>query len=139
MMDVEQLLEALNARLIHRPEILFAYVHGSLVDGIMPFRDVDVALYVDPAWGREHDLFTYETKLAVELTRALRSDVQSKVPVDVHVLNTSPLSFQLHVIRDGRLLFVHDEESWFNFREHTIRHAMDMAPLIALYRKELVR
>jgi len=38
-----RLREALEAR----EEIVFAYLHGSFAEGL-PFRDVDVAIYLDP-------------------------------------------------------------------------------------------
>ena len=56
----------LTERLLCRPEILFALLHGSFVlDG--PFRDVDVALYSDPELLEAMNFSEYEIDLGVQL------------------------------------------------------------------------
>jgi predicted nucleotidyltransferase len=90
-----------------RPEISFAYVHGSFVDSV-GYHDVDVALYLDPPVA---DPFEYAMALSVELTRALH------VPVDVQILNGAPLGFQ-HSVLHGELLFARDQRKLTDFIEH---------------------
>jgi predicted nucleotidyltransferase len=90
-----------------RPEINFAYLHGSFIDSVA-YHDVDVALYLDPPAA---DPFEYAMSLSVELTRALR------VPVDIQILNHARLGFQHSVLR-GELLFAQDMEKLTDFIEH---------------------
>ncbi len=137
MPDPETILETLAAHLSRHPEILFAYAHGSLVDGVPIYRDVDVAVYVDPAWAQGRDLFAYEMDLAVRLTVDLHREIGLRVPVDIQILNRAPLLFRMHVIRDGRLLFARDEAALADFVEATARHHMDMESLLRVYRESL--
>ncbi len=77
-----QYVTQLRDRLLARSEIAFAYLHSSFVEGL-PYHDIDVAVYLDPAW--TGDVFEYAMSLSTELTLALR------VTVDVHALNGAPL------------------------------------------------
>ncbi len=98
-MDIRQELTAL---LRERSEVLFAYLHGSFVEGI-PYHDVDVAVYLDPDFFQQTDAFDYEMGLSARLTLAIH------VPVDVHVLNRAPLGFR-HSALKGELLLAQDED-----------------------------
>jgi len=89
----------LHTALEPHQEIVFAYLHGSFLDEDMPYHDVDVAIYLSPAWASGQDIFEYEMTLSVDLTLALH------VPVDVHVLNEASLGFQHSVLHRGEVLF----------------------------------
>lgn len=122
-----RLREALEAR----EEIVFAYLHGSFAEGL-PFRDVDVAVHLDPALAMATDIFDYEMSLSVELTRSLR------FPVDVHVLNGAPLGFQ-HNVLQGEVLLVRDEDELTDFIERVALEYMDFAYLGHQYLLEVLR
>jgi predicted nucleotidyltransferase len=122
-----RLREALEAR----AEIVFAYLHGSFTEGL-PFHDVDMALYLDPAFAIATDIFDYEMNLSVELTRVLR------LPVDVHVLNGAPLGFQ-HSVLQGEVLLVRDEDKLTDFIERVGLEYMDFSYLGHLYLLEVLR
>lgn len=102
-----EICQQLGHFLQKRPEISFAYLHGSFVDGLA-FHDVDVAVYLDSP---PSDPFDYEMELSLELTRALR------LPVDVQALNQTPLAFQRQVLQ-GELLFARDEAQLTDFIEY---------------------
>ena len=122
-----RLREALEAR----EEIVFAYLHGSFAEG-PPFRDVDVAIYLDPTVAMTIDIFDYEMSLSVELTRTFR------FPVDVHVLNGAPLGFQ-HSVLQGEALLVCDEDKLTDFIERVSLEYMDFAYLGRRYLLEVLR
>lgn len=84
--DRETSRHALRRHLLPRREILFAHVHGSLVDGITPYHGVDVAVFLEPPWVAEHaeDLLAYALDLSTELTLALPDAIG--LPVSVAVL-----------------------------------------------------
>ncbi len=65
-----------------RDEIVFAYAHGSLVDGVPSYRDVDVAVYVRPEWAQTHkdEMLAYVLDLSTELTLALQEEMGLHVP-----------------------------------------------------------
>ncbi len=102
MKDDHGIRRELKALLRERKEILFAYLHGSFVEGI-PYHDVDVAVYLNPDLLQQTDAFDYEMDLSAHLALTVH------LPVDVHILNRAPLGFQHSVLR-GELLFTRDEE-----------------------------
>lgn len=117
----------LQRRLEARPEIVFAYLHGSFVSG-GPYRDVDVAVWVNPA--REPD---HGTRYALDLGLALERGLGARV--DVQVLNDAPLAFRYHAM-DGRLLFTRDEEFLDELRARTWDEYFDFAPLARQYLRD---
>ena len=112
-----------------REEIIFAYLHGSFVEGL-PFNDIDLAVYVDQS--KVPDTFDYEMDLSVKLTMALH------FPVDVRVLNDAPLGFQ-HSVLQGEAILVRDEEVLTDFIEMVAREYMDYAYLGRMYLEELLK
>ena len=117
----------LQRRLEARPEIVFAYLHGSFVSS-GPYRDVDVAVWVNPA--REPD---HGTRYALDLALALESGLVAYV--DVQVLNDAPLAFRYHAM-DGRLLFTRDQEFLDELRARTWDEYFDFAPLARQYLRD---
>ena len=98
----QAVLNNLKAYLAERSEIVFAYVHGSFAED-RPFRDVDLAVWVNPETVGPKHLLDFELDLGVRLQELVR------VPVDVRVLNTAPLAFRYHATR-GVLLVSRDDE-----------------------------
>jgi predicted nucleotidyltransferase len=117
----------LRERLAARPEVRFAYLHGSFLDR-ETLGDVDIAVSVEPGGLPSDDVTAYELALEGVLEQGL------SVPVDVRVLEDAPVSFQYAVTR-GETLFVRDPEAWATFRERTWNAYLDFAPL----RDEVVR
>jgi predicted nucleotidyltransferase len=113
------------------PEILFAYLHGSAVEGL-PYHDLDVALYLEPSHPAARDSFDYEMRLSVELTQSL------SFPVDVHALNQAPLGFQ-HCAIQGDLLLVRDADQLSDYLESIARRYMEFAPLGRRYLLEVLQ
>ena len=101
--DRHQLIESLRQQLYARPEILEAYLFGSLARGqAQSHSDVDVAVYVDP--DRLPDSpFGYAAELTAALETALRSNA-----VDVVVLNQAPPLLYHRVLRDGVRVMTRD-------------------------------
>ena len=98
--DFEQLVERLRQTVQARPEILDAYLFGSLSRGDPnPESDIDVAIYVDRNCVPPSP-FGYASAVASDLMAALRED-----QIDVVVLNDAPPLLYHRVLRDGiRLL-----------------------------------
>jgi predicted nucleotidyltransferase len=100
-------------------DVVFAYLHGSFLDGAR-FHDVDVGVYlIGPS--------ETHARRALELSDRLSSEVG--VPVDARPLNDAPVSFRFHVVR-GKLLFSRDEETLADLIERTVQRYLDMAPLL---------
>jgi len=113
--EKERAHSILTEELEKRPEILFAYVHGSFVKGDAA-RDVDVGIYTLGPMGME-----YEQDLAYDLSARVGMDV------DLKGLNDAPLPFQMAVVRDGRLLFSRDDRRRTDFIEEVSRRYPEYA------------
>jgi predicted nucleotidyltransferase len=113
-----------------RSEIRFAYLHGSVLEGL-PYQDLDVALYLERDHVAAHAPFDYEMRLSVELTQVLA------FPVDVHVLNQAPLGFQYSVV-GGELLLVRDADQLSDYLEDVARRYMEFSALGRAYLLEVL-
>ena len=85
--------------LLERDEdVVFAYLHGSLVEG-EAVRDVDVAV-----WLREN-----VDPLEYILERGLEIEEHLGLSVDIQPLNKAPVTFRYHVYTCGTPLVVKDK------------------------------
>jgi hypothetical protein len=116
----EQITAWLKEFLDKRPEICFAFLHGSFLDEL-PCRDLDLGVYFKPELDPE-TIFDLALDLSLELTSLLH------LPVDVHALNQAGNGFCYHVTR-GLLLVSRDDEVTYNFIEKTWRDYLDFQPL----------
>ncbi len=94
--------DAVRSALEPHPEVLEAYVFGSVARGeAQAHSDVDVAVYIDPAAAPPP--FGHAAALTSELMQALgRNDV------DVVVLNTATPLLYHRVLRDGHRVLSRD-------------------------------
>lgn len=109
------------------PEIIFAYIHGSFAKQA-DFKDIDVAVYLKEP---PSSFLQYELALETELMSAI-----APYPIDIRALNGSPLSFRYHVIKEGTLLMVKDDDLRADFQEATLSGYFDFAPYRTMYIKE---
>lgn len=134
MDDAERLADyqmQLGALLEARPEVRFAYLHGSAAED-RPFHDLDVALYLEPDHPAAHDPFDYEMERSIEMTLTLRKEV------DVHVLNGAPLGFQHRAVQ-GKLLFARDSIELADYLERLALRYIDFAHLGHAYLLEVLQ
>lgn len=125
-----RVMARLKSLLWERPEILSGILHGSF-DAGEPFRDVDLAVYLDP--GRiERDTFReYERDLGVRFSADVR------LPVDVRVLNDASVAFRYHTLK-GTPLSVRDAELYDELRARTWDEYFDFAPFARRYLREAI-
>ena len=108
----------LGEKLKDEDEVVFAYVYGGFVEREI-FRDVDVAV-----WIKNTDKAFYYT---VDFSAKL--EVEVGFPVDLQVLNQTPLPFKYHVFTDGKLLFSKDEKLRLKIVDETVRKYFDLKML----------
>jgi predicted nucleotidyltransferase len=125
--DIQQ---KLACALKDRPEIHFAILYGSAAEE-RPFRDLDIALFVDRAIVLPTADLDYAFTLADELERAV------PYPVDVRVINDAPLPFRYQVGR-GSALIVHDRSALVRFLERRWDLFLDFQPVAMQYLKERI-
>lgn len=112
----ERLRELLSAH----PEIRLAYLLGSFLSP-RPFRDIDIAIYLEPEFFQSVDPLRYCFRLADELERAVR------YPVDVHCLNDAPCGFRFEATR-GVVLLSRDEPFRIEWTVRTWQEYCDFEP-----------
>lgn len=126
----QKILTVIRDHLAMRGEILFAYLHGSFLEG-GPYRDLDLAPFLDPHEVEAAHWRQYERALAVELQLALGQ------PVDVQALNDAPLAFRYHAAT-GLPLVVRDPEQLADFRARTWDEYFDFQPFARRYLREVL-
>lgn len=118
--DKQQIMDRLAAFMENRPEVVFAYAHGSFIEDI-PCHDIDIGVYVSNI-SKEA-----ASPHALEFSSMLSNVL--KMPADVRVINFAPISFSYHVIQ-GRLILERDENIHAQVIENIIRKYLDIKPLI---------
>jgi predicted nucleotidyltransferase len=114
-----------------RLDVIFAYLHGSFVEG-REFRDIDVAVFLEDGAARSIDHVEYEISLSLQLEKKLGFSC------DIKILNAAPLSFRYHASR-GILLLTRDESIREDFLIRTWGEYFDFVPLSRIYQQELTR
>ena len=119
--DKSDLVQRISGLLSQRPEIDFACVHGSFLDTELGFRDIDIAVWVEPLHVKKDAALDYQW----DLSAWLEKDIPH--PIDTLVLNYSSLGLQ-YSASGGLLVWAKDRVLWYNFREQTWLRYLDFAP-----------
>lgn len=126
MQGKEDIFSQIEHYLEKRPDLLFAYIHGSFMSQ-EKFRDIDVAIYLK---SKPTELLQVELDMEAALYKMIN------YPVDVRILNNAPLSFRYNVIKDGRRLAVINDDARCDFEETTVSNYFDFAPYRKMYLQE---
>ena len=121
-MDKSDLVLRISSLLSQRSEVDFACLHGSFLDTELGFRDIDLAVWVEPLHVKKEAALDYQW----ELSAWMEKDIPH--PIDTLVLNYSPLGLQ-YSASGGLLVWAKDPVLWYNFREQTWLRYLDFAPL----------
>ncbi len=113
--EKHNLLEKIKSLLEKDDEIVFAIVHGSFIERDS-FRDVDIAIWIKNP----------EKALQYTINLPCKIEEETKVTIDVQVLNEAPLPFKHHVLTSGRTLFSKDEKLRIKLSDETIRQYIDL-------------
>jgi hypothetical protein len=124
----DRIIRTIREHLDPRPEILFAVLHGSFATG-GAYRDIDVAVWLDPTFAPPRGVGLYALDLAIDLQLAVG------VPVDVQVLNAAPLAFRYHAL-GGQPILVRDPELFHEVRARTWDDYFDFLPFARRYLRE---
>ncbi|MCX7793979.1 MAG: nucleotidyltransferase domain-containing protein [Thermodesulfovibrionales bacterium] len=120
MRDKAEISSRLRSYLEPRGERIFAYIHGSFQEDI-PFRDIDIALYLDESIVPEEEL-----EYCLELS--VRTEMDTRImPLDIRALNHATWGFRYHATK-GILLFSKDDEVRKEFLEETWKRYFDLLP-----------
>lgn len=128
--DRATVIQAIERLLAHRHEIRWAYLYGSFAES-GPYRDIDIAVWIDPAAACSGRLRWYEVELATTLELELRQ------PVDIRVLNDAPVAFRYHAMA-GQPLLVRDPDGLDEMRARTWDDYFDFLPFARRYLREVL-
>jgi len=131
MSSKEKIIEQLKNAIIQEDEIIFSYIHGSFLDKF-PFKDIDIALYIDPKKISSLQAFDYSFQLSVDLSKKIGLEV------DIQIMNYAPLGFKHSVLRNGKLLFSKDENLRLNLIESLSLEYIDFYELSLQYIHDIV-
>lgn len=112
-------------------ELDFAYIHGSFLSE-KEFGDIDIAVYLKDVDFRKESVIKFEIDMEIKLEKI------TGYPVDVRVINNSPLSFCYNALKSGKLLFAKNEDNQTDFVERTIIAYIDFVPYRKRYLKEVL-
>ena len=130
--DKSELTQRIGSLLSQRSEVEFACVHGSFLDSELGFRDIDLAVWLEPLHVEQGAVLDYQW----ELSAWLEQDIPH--PIDTLVLNYSSIGLQYNA-SGGLLLWAKDPVLWYNFREQTWLRYLDFAPLARRMLLDLLR
>lgn len=127
----KRIINHLKTALISKSEIIFSYIHGSFLD-IFPFRDIDIAIYVDSKKISSTHAFDYSFQLSNEISKKIGFEA------DIQTMNYAPLGFKHSVLKNGELLFSKDETLRLSLIESISLEYIDFYELSLQYIRELV-
>ncbi len=132
--SVEQVQSRLLSFFDRRPEIIFAYLFGSVAKGTAgKLSDIDIAVFVDALHLPPNRGYGYQSELVVELQSILNA------PVDVVILNDTPTILKFNVLQSGILIFCRLEDKRRAFHEEVVRTYLDFKPLLEIQNLYLYR
>lgn len=121
--EKNEAVRILQAFMEGRQEIVLSYLFGSYLRKPRGFRDIDIAVYVDPgslsALDREMS-YGYSAFLNTELAGLLGYRM-----VDLVILNSAPPLLTREIIRSGELFFCRSDEERIRFEVQALKRFAD--------------
>src|SRR5215831_12068573 len=122
--DIHTAAERIAHLLASKPEILAAYIFGSVARGrARANSDIDVAVLLDAKFMKQRPL-TYRTDLIIEAGSALET-----FDVDVVVLNEAAPALAHSVITKGKLVFERSRSARVAFQVQNLNQFLDLEPI----------
>ena len=121
-------IERLLQRAAQDPEVLAVMLYGSVARGeTSAASDVDVCLVLTP-----------ERRTAAQMSEQRLEYVQD-FDLDIQVFQQLPLYIRQRVLKDGRVLFVRDEDQLYELAYRTVQAFEDFRPRYQAYLDEVAR
>ena len=109
--------------------IFFAYLHGSFAEA-RPFRDIDVAVFVDEKKVPKEEALDFEILTSMSLEKEIR------LPIDLKIINYAPLGFQYYSTAGTLIMCKEDDlrvdfltrirSLYFDFKPSSERFLLEM-------------
>jgi predicted nucleotidyltransferase len=127
-MDPQPQIARLLEQAAHDADVLAVVMYGSAARGeVCATSDVDICLLLTP-----------ERRTAAQMS-AKRLQYLAEVDLDVQVFQQLPLYIRQRVLKDGRVLFVRDEDRLYDLAFRTVQAFEDFRPRYQAYLSEMLR
>ncbi|MHA1522438.1 MAG: type VII toxin-antitoxin system MntA family adenylyltransferase antitoxin [Promethearchaeota archaeon] len=135
---ISELVQKIEEIIDLHPEILLAYLYGSVVKG--PFTaqsDIDIGLYITPETV-ENQWYPIQLKkeLEINLKNNLDLGFQRDHGIDIRIINKASPKYQYSVIYQNPRILVRDEQVRVNFEKRVMLEWYDMRPTWDNFYKE---
>lgn len=121
---MQKLVNKIIKMLAQDKRIQFAYIYGSILKR-HDARDIDIAIYTT----NKHPFRPIQEEIAGKLEKS----ISYTCPVDVHELNSAPVSFVFQVISDGKLIWERNHQQRLTWEAHTLSNYQDLKPMLDFY------
>ena len=133
-MNITKIRRVMTNVLSTRSEILFGYLHGSVLHSKDP-HDIDIAIFINPEYytrlrTKGELSLGYAIPLELKLERIL------SIRTDLQILNEAPLPFRYKVISHGELIMDHSRHIRPDFECQTRVEYFDFKPKREEYLRE---
>lgn len=119
-MDKNSILRKTGELISRFDEVDIAYIFGSFLKSER-FSDIDVALVLSKELN-PYSRFKFAMKVAKELERGIKP----RFEFDVKILNYSPVEFQHEVLKEGKIIFLRDENRRIEYEYRLISTYLDL-------------
>ena len=127
-----ELINTIKAALVSKPEIIFAYIFGSVAKGTAnKLSDIDLAIYLNNSYEHRSPGYGYQSELITELSELLNTKV------DLVILNKASTMLRYQVIKNGLLLFSRSDDQRRAFHEKAVRDYLDFKPFLKVQHQYL--
>lgn len=119
-----------------RDEVLFAYIHGSILYSDNP-KDIDLAVFLNP---KKYDELAHngEQSIGFAIPLEIEMEMHLNQKVDLQILNKAPLSFRHSVITHGDVIIDKDSGLRCDFEYLSRVEYFDFRPKRELYLREVM-
>ena len=118
--NISELIPQAAAYLKARKDVIFAYLFGSLTSGMLKLlSDIDIAVYL-----KKRKLSEKRLEIIGDLADILRTD-----EIDLVILNTAPLSLQMRILKQRKILADNNPFFRHKYESYTMRAYFDFSKL----------
>ena len=119
-----------------QPEVMFAYLHGSILSSDDP-RDLDIAVYLFP---EKFEELTQRGELSLSFVIPLEMALEKHLMcrIDIQVLNKAPLGFRYRIVTSGVVVVDKDSNLRCDFEYLSRVEFFDFRPKQKEYMQEVM-
>lgn len=108
-----EIAEKIKQTLLKQEGVIFAFIFGSFLEPFS-FRDIDIGVYMNNI--EKNNLFNHELNLSKKIAEIVNLPFSI---IEVKVLNFTPSFFLNNIFKNGKLLFLKDDQILSDLIENT--------------------